>query len=175
MPTISQLPNDATVSSSDLFVMVHSGVTYNVLASVIANFIFTTTSVLTNGQLIIGNTGMPASLNTLTAGTGITISNGPGTITISQTGGAGFTWTNIATSSQALVGNNGYVANNASLITFTLPVASNFGDQIKIVGKGAGGWTIHQNAGQTIVLEIKLQHLALQVPFHQLMLKIHFH
>lgn len=42
----------------------------------------------TNGQLLIGNTtGNTLSLNTLTAGTGITITNGTGTITIASTGG----------------------------------------------------------------------------------------
>jgi hypothetical protein len=42
----------------------------------------------TNGQLLIGNTaGQKYDLNTLTAGTGITISNGAGSITITGTGG----------------------------------------------------------------------------------------
>lgn len=41
----------------------------------------------TNGQLLIGNTtGNTLTKNTLTAGTGISISNGSGTITISNTG-----------------------------------------------------------------------------------------
>lgn len=39
---------------------------------------------MTNGQLIIGNTGNAPSLNTLTAGTNITITNSPGSITISS-------------------------------------------------------------------------------------------
>ncbi len=42
--------------------------------------------VATDGQLPIGSTGNPPVLNTLTEGTGITIINGPGTITISGTG-----------------------------------------------------------------------------------------
>ena len=42
----------------------------------------------TNGQLLIGNTaGQKYDLNTLTAGTGITITNGAGSITIAGTGG----------------------------------------------------------------------------------------
>lgn len=43
-----------------------------------------------NGELIIGNslTG-DVSINTLTAGAGVTITNGPGTITISLAGGSG--------------------------------------------------------------------------------------
>jgi len=42
----------------------------------------------TNGQLLIGNTaGQKYDLNTLTAGTGVTITNGAGSITIAGTGG----------------------------------------------------------------------------------------
>jgi hypothetical protein len=47
------------------------------------------TSVTSDGQLIIGNTGNPPSINTLTAGPGIVISNGPGIITIATTGSGG--------------------------------------------------------------------------------------
>jgi hypothetical protein len=41
-----------------------------------------------NGELLIGN-GTDYTLNTLTAGTNITILNGPGTISISASGGGG--------------------------------------------------------------------------------------
>lgn len=41
-------------------------------------------SIVSDGELIIGNTGGRPTINTLTAGTGITITNGPGTITISN-------------------------------------------------------------------------------------------
>lgn len=40
---------------------------------------------LTNGQLLIGSTGTAASPSTLTAGTGISITNGAGSITIAAT------------------------------------------------------------------------------------------
>ena len=43
------------------------------------------TSIPTAGQLLIGN-GTGYSLNTLTAGAGISVSNGPGTITVANTG-----------------------------------------------------------------------------------------
>lgn len=42
--------------------------------------------VMTDGELIIGQTGLAPVVNTLTAGTGISITNGPGTITIDATG-----------------------------------------------------------------------------------------
>jgi hypothetical protein len=44
---------------------------------------------LTNGQLLIGSTGGPPQATTLTAGTGIGITNGPGSITITAGGSGG--------------------------------------------------------------------------------------
>ncbi len=43
------------------------------------------TAPLTNGQILIGSTGVDPVLNTITAGTGITVTNGAGTITVSTT------------------------------------------------------------------------------------------
>ena len=43
------------------------------------------TTIPTNGKLLIGN-GTGYTLNTLTAGTGITVTNGAGTITVASTG-----------------------------------------------------------------------------------------
>ena len=56
----------------------------------------------------------------------------------------------ITGTTQAMAVNNGYIANNGSLVTATLPSASVIGDLVWIVGKGAGGWRVAQNAGQTI-------------------------
>lgn len=44
--------------------------------------------VSTNGQLIIGSTGAFPVANTITAGSGISVTNGAGSITIAATGGA---------------------------------------------------------------------------------------
>ena len=46
-----------------------------------------TSQVLTNGQLLIGSTGAAPVAATLTAGTGVSITNGAGSITINSTGG----------------------------------------------------------------------------------------
>jgi hypothetical protein len=46
--------------------------------------------------------------------------------------------------------NNGYIANNAGLVTLTLPSTAALGSIIRVTGKGAGGWRIAQNSGQTI-------------------------
>lgn len=102
----------------------------------------------TNGQLLIGN-GTGYTLANLTAGAGVSISNGAGSITISGTG-SGIGWTEVTGASQTIVADNGYVANNAGLVTFTLPASAAFGTAINIIGKGAGGWAIAQGAGQSI-------------------------
>lgn len=47
---------------------------------------------LTNGQLVIGSTGGAPQANTLTAGTGIAISNAAGSVTIAATGAGSNTW-----------------------------------------------------------------------------------
>ena len=59
-------------------------------------------------------------------------------------------YTEVTGTSQTIIPMAGYIANNAGLVTFTLPVTSAVGDVIFIVGKGAGGWKIAQNALQVI-------------------------
>jgi hypothetical protein len=109
--------------------------------------------VATNGQLPIGSAGANPVLATLTAGTGISITNGAGSITIAGTGG-GLTWTDVTGSTQAMAVNNGYTADSGSLITFTLPSTAAFGTVMAVVGKGTGLWKIAQNSGQTIHMGI---------------------
>lgn len=107
---------------------------------------------LTNGQFLIGSTGLDPVPATLTAGTNISIINAAGSVTIAGSGAAGFVWNDTTTTSQSMSSNNGYVADNSSLVTLTLPVSSSFGDVLSIVGKGSGGWTIAQNSSQLIHL-----------------------
>ncbi len=104
---------------------------------------------MTNGQLIVGSTGASPTKATLTAGTGITISNGAGTITISGAG-SGYSWTEVTGTSQSMAVNNGYIANNAGLVTLTLPASSVIGDTVIAQGKGTGLFKIVTNGGQTI-------------------------
>jgi hypothetical protein len=49
----------------------------------------TSTPAPTNGQILVGSTGNAPALSTLTAGQNISITNGPGSVTISATGGSG--------------------------------------------------------------------------------------
>lgn len=106
-------------------------------------------SSMTNGQVIIGSTGATPTASTLTAGAGISIANAAGSITISGTGG-GMGWTEVTGTSQAMSADTGYIANNAGLVTLTLPVTAALGTAISIIGKGAGGWQVAQNSGQSI-------------------------
>lgn len=127
-----------------------SGVTvtnHNVLLGAASNGI--TSLALINGQLAIGNTGADPSAATLSAGTGITITNGAGAITINGVGG-GLTWTVITVNQTAAV-NNGYICNKAGTLALALPASSAIGDIIEVTGMNtATGWQITQAAGQQI-------------------------
>ena len=109
-----------------------------------------TSQLLTNGQLPIGNTGADPTAATLTAGTGVSITNGAGSITIAATGG-GLTWSVVTGTTQSAAVNNGYIANNAGQVTVTLPATSAVGDCVAVTGiNNATGWKIAQNAGNQI-------------------------
>lgn len=102
---------------------------------------------LTDGQIVIGSTGNAPVASTLTAGTGTSITNAAGSITINSIGG-GLTWS-VETGATNMVANHGYIGNNAAGVTFTLPGTSSVGDVFRVTGLQAS-WTIAQNAGQTI-------------------------
>lgn len=102
---------------------------------------------LTNGQLAIGSTGADPVAASLSAGAGITITPGAGSISIATSGG-GLTWT-VVSAPTALVVNNGYGANSGGNTAFTLPASAVVGSVIEIVGM-AVGWTVAQGAGQEI-------------------------
>lgn len=106
------------------------------------------TAAPTNGQILIGSTGVIPTLGTLTAGTNISITNGAGSIQIDATGG--MTWNEVVGVASGMTADNGYIANNAALVTLTLPAVIPLGCRVRITGKGAGGWLIAQNAGQSI-------------------------
>lgn len=104
----------------------------------------------TDGQLLIGKTSTNNyTLTTLTAGSGISITNGSGSISIAASGG--FTWNDQTTTPLSAAVNNGYIMDaGASLITATLPATAALGSIISFVGKATGLYTIAQNSGQTI-------------------------
>jgi hypothetical protein len=60
-------------------------------------------------------------------------------------------WIDVITSTVTMVPDKSYVCDNgATLITFTLPTVAGFGTLLEVSGKSAGGWTIAQNALQSI-------------------------
>lgn len=88
-------------------------------------------------------------LNIIGAGSTVTSAAGD-TVTISSTGG-GMVWTEvIVVGPTQMAVDNGYIANNGSQVGLTLPLTAALGSTICVIGKGAGGWIINQNAGQTI-------------------------
>lgn len=107
----------------------------------------TNLGVATNGQLPIGSAGADPVLATLTAGTGISITNGAGSITIAATGSE-MTWTDEGTSFNAVAGNGYFITATA---TATLPASPSQGNVIAFaVDAAATTLTITANTGQVI-------------------------
>jgi len=46
--------------------------------------------------------------------------------------------------------NASYIANNAGLVTVTLPATASVGSRVRVIGLGAGGWRVAQNANQLV-------------------------
>lgn len=107
-----------------------------------------TSLALTNGQLAIGNTGNDPTAATLTAGTGISITNAAGAITINGAG-AGLTWS-VITADQTAAVNHGYFCNKAGLLTLTMPSTSAVGDVVAFINinTAAGSKFLSANPGQ---------------------------
>jgi hypothetical protein len=104
------------------------------------------TALASNGQLIIGSgSGAPLAA-TLTAGTGISITNAANSITIASTGNP-MVWTDESASFNAAAGNGYFVTNTA---TATLPASPAQGNIIKFIATAAHVVTIQANTGQSI-------------------------
>lgn len=87
---------------------------------------------------------------TLVGGTGITISQSGGTITVnSSMGGGGLSW-EVITTSQNLVSNHGYICNSSGLLTLPLPATSVPGDVISTNAYDTGLFQITQGTGQQV-------------------------
>lgn len=106
---------------------------------------------LTDGQIVIGSTGASPVAASISAGTGITVTPGAGTITIASTVSA-LTWS-VITADQSVVASNGYICNKAGLLTLTLPASPTAGQVFSVTGMNtAVGWRIAQNANQQIFM-----------------------
>jgi hypothetical protein len=106
--------------------------------------------VLAAGQVLIGTTASDPSAAALSAGSNITITSVSGSITIAATGFAGFSYNDVSGTTQAAAVNNGYIISNAGQTTVTLPATAAEGSVIAVQGKGAAGWILTANTGQTI-------------------------
>lgn len=137
------------VGSTNTVTVQLTGLTNHSLLVGAGSATITNLGVATDGQIPIGSSAADPVLATLTAGTGIGVTNAAGSITINGVGG-GLSWTDVTGTSQAMAINNGYTANNASLVTLTLPSTAAYGSLFAVVGKGAGGWQLAQNASQQI-------------------------
>jgi hypothetical protein len=85
----------------------------------------------TNGQLLIGN-GTGLTRSTLTAGTGISVTNATGSITIAASGGGLPTVTVTASTAITAAANFHYVLTAATAATVTLPASPTISDTIYV-------------------------------------------
>lgn len=111
--------------------------------------------VLTNGQLLIGSTGADPVAASLTAGTGITVTPGAGTLTVAATASAATTWYTRSNPSipNALTASQGYITVNATnWIQYKLPSSATLGQIYEIAGSDHADWhwTLVQFAGQSV-------------------------
>lgn len=115
------------------------------------NFIAASSTVST----LTGNSGGAVgptanNINVLGSG-GVTVVGTPGTSTLTiSVSGTGLSWNEITAASANMSVDNGYIANRGTLVTLTLPATASIGATVQVAGKGAGLWSIAQNAGQMI-------------------------
>lgn len=101
---------------------------------------------------IAGDSGTAVPVSgtvTIAGGTGIVTAASGSTLTINGVGG-GYEST-VVTADTSMAVNRSYIANKAgTAAVMTLPAAAAVGDSVRVSGLGATGYSIAQNAGQTI-------------------------
>lgn len=108
------------------------------------------TAAMTNGQILIGSTGADPVPASISPGTGIGISGGPGSLTISSIGG-GISWQTTSVNIANMSINNGYACiSPGGALTLGLPTTAGVGSILKVTLAGATSWQITQAAGQSI-------------------------
>lgn len=134
-------------------------------ASVFQSMVGTTDDAIawTSGQVLIGNgTSVPVR-TTLTAGPNITIANGPGSITISNTisgditavgagCASGACWTNGVTTSGTTMAVWEGTTDNANDVTFTMPADPATNVTLQPVEQMVKGWVQYDQSGGTPVI-----------------------
>ncbi len=111
--------------------------------------------VLTNGQLLIGSTGADPVAASLTAGTGVTVTPGAGTLTVAATASAATTWSikSVSFVDTILTASQGFITVNVNgQITYKLPSSATLGQIYEIAGSdhATWHWMLIQNAGQSV-------------------------
>jgi hypothetical protein len=104
---------------------------------------------MTDGQLIIRDTGGNPVAATLSSGSCITITNSAGGITIASSGGSGIAWSAVSASLTASV-NSGYIGISGSTVTVLLPTVSSIGDEVFLLLAGGNQIGFSQGTGQFI-------------------------
>lgn len=107
---------------------------------------------LTDGQVVVGSSAGSPAAATISAGTGISVTNASNSITIASTGVGSLVWNDVSGTSQAAAVNNGYIISNAAQTTVTIPATAAEGSVFAVQGKGAAGWILQMNTGQTVHL-----------------------
>lgn len=110
------------------------------------------TALATDGQVIIGSTAGAPAAATLSAGTGISITNGSNTITIATTG-SGFAWSDTSGTVTASAENGYFITTTC---TSTLPASPSEGDTVKYIVDTTNLLTITGNTGQKIRIGTQL-------------------
>lgn len=107
------------------------------------------TTTPTNGQIPIGN-GTNYTAATLSAGSGVSITNAAGSVTIASSGG-GTTWKLISANQTLVAGESYLVDTSGGAITLALPAIAVIGDYFRVYNlSGANQVTISQGAGQQV-------------------------
>jgi hypothetical protein len=133
---------------------VNSGLTAHGVLLAENNSAFVATAAGSNGQVFLGSTSADPAFGTLTTSTGVAFTTGAHALTIDVQNG-GYAVVDQTSGSATLAKQTSYVTDNgASLVTYTLPLAANAvqGNVYQVTGGSVGGWTIAQNASQTIHL-----------------------
>jgi hypothetical protein len=108
---------------------------------------------LSENSIALVSTGTGANQSTVLLA--IVFSNGHWSLEVMEGyeptgGGQGISFVNVPGTSQLAVDNFGYIIGNSSQTTVTLPSVAAVGAIVAVQGKGAGGWILRANTGQTI-------------------------
>lgn len=155
----TQLPTTSAVNGDDIIAAVQNYTTPGTGDTV--QMTLDQVISLANAENVLFNSGNPNgslagvihqlcfdTTNTLLYVCTVTGSSSTAVWTLTQP--SGLTYSEVTGTTQLATINKGYITNNAGLVTVTLPTIAAQGTQLNIVGKGAGGWRIAQNVGQSI-------------------------